>query len=200
MAANPGETQVFKAQLQAKIQKLLAEFAEGKINREQFHVLYARYDGQLGAIDQGLAIANNPGETIGIRHAHMGKAVGLAIYHNKSGTFVDTLGQFDVPPQQIASILNDYTQMMVEHRYMERRVMQAGENAWLIFAPGKHTTVITLFYKEPSAQQGREIERLHHDFEVANESALSAMRIDKTKLAYPFLVFVQQKLTRDRKA
>lgn len=197
MAANPG---VLKAQLEAKIQKLLAEFADGKINREQFHMLYARYDGQLGAIEQGLDIVNSPGETIGIRQAHMGKAVGLAIYHHNSGTFVDTLGQFDVPPQQIAPVLNDYTQMMVEHRYVERRVVQAGENAWLIFAPGKYTTVITLFYKEPSAQQGREIERLHHDFEVANEAALSMRRIDKTRLAYPFLVFVQQKLTRDRKA
>jgi hypothetical protein len=199
MATNPVDIQAMKALLEEKIQKLLAEFAEGKINREQFHVIYARYDSQLGAIQQGFAIAGNPGETIGIRHAHMGKAVGLAIYHHKSGTFVDTLGQFEVSPQQIAPILNDFTQMMAENRYMERRVVQAGENAWLIFAPGKYTTVITLFYKEPSAQQGREIERLHHDFEVANDAALSMLHIDKSKLAYPFLVFVQQKLTRDRK-
>jgi hypothetical protein len=199
MAANSENTQQLKGQLQLKVQKLLTEFAEGKISREQFHVIYARYNDQMHALEQGLAVVSSPGETIGIRQAHMGKAVGLAIYHNKSGTFVDTLGQFDVPPQQIAPILNDYTQMMAEQRFTERRVVQVGDNAWLVFAPGKFTTVITLFYKEPSVQQGLEIERLHHDFEFANATALSTLQIDKTRLAYPFLVFVQQKLTRDRK-
>ena len=42
--------------------------------------------------------------------------------------------------------------------------------------------------------------RLHHDFEVANDAFLSKGRGDANTLAYPFLVFVQQKLTRERRA
>jgi hypothetical protein len=75
-------------------------------------------------------------------------------------------------------------------------VEQVGEREWLLFAAGRYTTVITLFQHEPSAQQSREIERLHYDFEVANASMLAGSRLDASKLAYPFLTFVQQKIKR----
>ncbi len=124
----------------------------------------------------------------------MGKATGLMIYHNKSGMFVDTLGNFDIPSGRIASILNDFSQMMEEERLIDRRVEHVGEREWLLFAAGTYTTIVTLFHNEPSPEQSREIERLHHDFEVANQRQLGLPRVDSSKLAYPFLVFIQQKL------
>ena len=47
--------QVFKAQTQEKIRKLIAEFAEGMVSREQFHVIYERYTSQLAMADMAAA-------------------------------------------------------------------------------------------------------------------------------------------------
>lgn len=200
-AAN-SRIETLKTQIQTKIDSTLAEFADGKISREQFHAIYAHYSSQLSMIEEAFAatngenpaLAGKPNETIAIRTAHMGKAIGLVIYHNKSGMFVETLGQFDVPPSRIAPTLNDFSSMMDSRRLIERRIEKIGMKQWLLFAAGKHTCVVTIFHNEPSPQQSREIERLHHDFEVANEAQLSSGRVDPTKLAYPFLVFIQQKL------
>jgi hypothetical protein len=196
--------EVFKTQIQNKIDTTLAEFADGNISREQFHAIYAHYSSQLTMIEEAVTATRNgetpalkgkANETIAIRTAHMGKAVGLVIYHNKSGMFVETLGQFDVPPSRIAPTLNDFSFMMEGRRMIERRIEKIGMKQWLLFAAGKHTCVVTIFHNEPSPQQSREIERLHHDFEVANEAQISGGRVDPTKLAYPFLVFIQQKLS-----
>jgi hypothetical protein len=194
--------EAFKAQVQAKVETLLAEFAEGKLNREQFHNIYAHYSNQLQLADQAMhegdsnRVEGAAGETIAIRQTFMGKAMGLVIYHNKSATLVDTLGEFDVSPEVIAPVLNDFSQLMEANKLIDRRIFQVAERQWLLFAAGRYTTVVTLFQNEPSNHQSREIERLHYDFEVANAAFLAIGRVDPTKLAYPFMVFVQQKLRR----
>jgi hypothetical protein len=185
-----------KAQVESKIQGLLTEFAEGKISREQFQVIYARYDSQLLAVEKGLDAADvsNGVDTIHVRAIHMGKAMGLAIYHHRSGRVLDTLGAFEIQTSRVASVLNDFSQLMESRRLIDRKVERVADQSWLFFAAGKHTTIVTLFQNEPSQQQMREIERLHHDFEVANDASLGGMQVDPTRLAYPFHVFIQQKL------
>ncbi len=195
-----GET--LKREIQTKIQTVLAEFADGTLSREQFHAIYAHYSAQLSFLESAInqdndgKPASKPNETIAIRTSHMGKAIGMVIYHNKSGMFVETLGAFDVPPSRIAPTLNDFSTLMDTNKLIDRRVEKIGMKQWLLFAPGKTTTVVTLFQNEPSPHQNREIERLHHDFEVANQALLAGGRVDPSKLAYPFMVFIQQKLKR----
>jgi len=197
---NSQKIELYKAQTQKKIDELLEEFSEGKINREQFHAMYAHHNGKLKLAEQALekddatVVDSAPGQTYAIRQAHMAKAIGLMIYHNKSGMYVDTLGFFDIPPGRVAPILNDFSELMQGNRLIDRRVERITDKGWLLFAAGTYTTVVTLFHNEPSPAQSREIERLHHDFEVANHSQLTQSRIDASKLAYPFLVFIQQKL------
>jgi hypothetical protein len=196
------KAEAFKTEVQQKIQGLIAEFAEGKISREQFNVLYERYNGQLQIAEHAL-LSGNPDavkiaqagpSTVMVKDALMGKAIGLAIYHNKSGTMVDTLGNFDVPVTLISSVLNDFSMMMQDNKLIDRRVQKVSSKQWLLFAAGKFTTIVTLFQNEPSQQQSREMERLQHDFEEANRAFLQKEQVDKDKLAYPFLSFVQQKL------
>ena len=203
---NSDKIAVYKAQAQAKIDDLLEEFAEGKINREQFHALYAHHNAKLKLAEQAQekddpdVVDLSPGQTTyAIRQAHMAKAVGLMIYHNKSGMYVDTIGYFDIPPSRVAPILNDFSELMQGNRLIDRRVERITDKGWLLFAAGTFTTVVTLFQNEPSSAQSREIERLHHDFEVANHGQLTQSRIDASRLAYPFLVFIQQKLARENK-
>ncbi len=195
-----------KSQLQTKIQKLLSEFADGTISREQFHVIYERYTSQMAMADMALRssspdavlglVQGDGTSTVAIKEQHMGKAVGMTIYNNRSGTLLEVLGDFDVPPAKLAPILNDFSLMMESGKLVEREVRKIGAKQWLLFAAGRFTTVVTLFQNEPSELQLREIERLHHDFEEANKIFFNKGSVDATKLAYPFLVFVQKKMQR----
>lgn len=193
------KAEAFKVMVEEKIQKLVAEFAEGKISREQFHAIYARYSSQLSIANQAM-VSGNPDAvgitqggppTIAMRDALMGKAIGLLIYHHNSGTVVETLGNFDVPVNKLSAVLNDFTLMLQSGKHIDYRVERLQEEQWLLFDPGRYTTIVTLFRHEPSQVQIREIDRLHHDFEQAN-STLRNDFVDADKLAYPFLVFVKK--------
>ncbi len=199
------KVKAFKALIQQKIQKLITEFADGAISREQFHVIYERYTSQMaladmaamsGAPDAVMGMVQDGPPTLAVKEAHMGKAIGMTIYNNRNGTLLETLGDFDVAPDKLAPILNDFTMMMESGKRVEREIRKISAKQWLMFAAGKYTTVVTLFHNEPSEVQSREIERLHHDFEEANQAFFNNAQIDATKLAYPFLVFVQKKMRR----
>lgn len=195
--------QIFKAQIQQKIQQLISEFASGAISREQFHAVYERYTGQLALAQLAeasyspeavLGIVRDMQPTIAVKEQHMGKAVGMAIYSHRTGTILETLGGFDVPPDKLTPILNDFTLMLERGKRLEREVRRINARQWLVFAAGRYTTVVTLFRNEPSELQQREIERLHHDFELANEANLRNAKVDAGRLAYPFLTFIQRKV------
>lgn len=193
----------FKAQVEQKIQALLEEFANGKLSREQFQAIYERYNSQLLLAEQALrstnpdvviGMAQGGPPTIAMKEAYMGKALGMMIYNNMNGTEIETLGEFNVPVDKIAPTLNDFSQMMKGSRLVDRQAKKIGMREWLLFVGGNYTTVVCLFQNEPSPDQCREIERLHHDFELANCWFLRNVEADKSKLAYPFMTFVQKKL------
>jgi hypothetical protein len=192
----------FRITVEGKIKSIVGEFAEGMISREQFHVLYERYSSQLTIANHALAsgnpdavsIAQGGPPTIAVRDAYMGKARGLMIYHNNSGTMLETLGDFEVPVSRISPVLNDFSMMMESNQLIDRRVERYAEREWLLFVAGRFTTVVTLFRNEPSQGQIREIERLHHDFEEANRLLLERENFDTSRLAYPFLVFIKKKM------
>lgn len=195
--------QVFKSQTQEKIRKLIAEFAEGTVSREQFHIIYERYTSQLAMADMAatsrspdavMGMLSDMPATVAVREAHMGKAVGMTIYNNRSGILMETLGDFDVSPEKLSPILNDFSMMMQSGKSVDRETRKISAKQWLVFAGGLYTTVVTLFRNEPSEAQCREIERLHRDFEAANQAFFVTSKIDSTKLAYPFIVFVQRKV------
>lgn len=206
MAPDPEDVvQTYKAQIQKKIQKLVAEFAEGSISREQFHVLYDRYNSQLALADMAasssmpqaiMGIVEDGTPTLVVRAKTMGKAVGIAIYNNRNGILLETLGDFDVPSDTLAPILNDITMLMEGGKLVEREVREIGPKQWLTFAGGKFTTVVTLFQNQPSDQQMREITRLHHDFEEANKAFFKGGQVDASRLAYPFVAFIERAGTR----
>jgi hypothetical protein len=197
MKRNTQYAEMFKKSLLDKIQALLDEFAEGKINRDQFHTLYERYNNRLQIVDHALLtgnpdaveIAETGPTTLQVREETEGKALGLVIYHNARGTVVETLGNFNVTTKRVLAVLMDFVR--APH---EPRVEHVAENQWLLLVNGRFTTVITLFQNEPSRVQIRELERLHRDFEDANHYAFERGAVDAQTLGYPFLTFVQKKL------
>jgi len=196
------KAQAFKLKVIEKIQGLLNEFAEGKLNQEQFNVLYERYSGQLAMAQQALESGNAEAinqvtagkSTIALKQEYMGKAIGLGIYLNKSGVAIETLGEFDVSAFVISPVLSEFTPLMESGKPIEPRAGKLKDKRWLLFTGKRFTTVATLFHNPPSPLQIDEIERLHQDFETANAALLERGLLDSKKLAYPFIVFIQKKL------
>lgn len=201
MTSARAKAEEFKSSIEKKIRALIVEFSDGKISREQFHTIYERYNAQLAIATHALmsgnpdaySIAEDGMSTIAIRSELMGKAMGLMIYHNKSGTILETLGDFDVPVTYISPILSTISLMMDQGKFIERRVEQYGEKQWLHYAAGRYSTIVTEFHHEPSQHQSLELERLLHDFEHANQVLLQREMVDAQKLGYPFVVFIRKK-------
>jgi hypothetical protein len=189
--------ETFKATLNDKIQALLDEFAEGRINRDQFHALYERYNSRLQIVEHALLsgnpdaveIAESGPSTLWVREETEGKALGLMIYHNVMGTVIETLGDFNAPLQVVMPALLGFVRAP-----QPNRVLKITENQWLLLVGGKFTTILTLFKNEPSRVQMRDLERLHRDFEEANHYAFERGAVDAQTLGYPFVAFVQKKL------
>lgn len=194
------EIQAFMAAVEDKIQKLVTEFADGGISREAFQAIYERYTGQITLAQEALNSGNlssvygarNTESTIAVRNAHASKALGLMIYHYNSGSILETLGGFDIPVVLVMPVLANFGKIVHENKFVESYVEKFGDHQWLMYGPGRHTAVVTLFYNEPSEQQINRVESLHRDFEKANRATLADSQfINRDALAYPFTVFVQ---------
>lgn len=194
----------FKETVENKIRSLIEEFAEGKISREQFHIIYERYNAQLSIATHAMvsgnpdavAIVQGGPPTIVIKDAAMGKATGMMVFHTRSRATLETLGEFSVEMERIQPILDDLTAKSRAGQRVERRVEKISDKQWLTFGVGKSTMVVTQFSRQPSEQQNREIERLHVDYERANGALLQTDRVDAKQLACPFLIFVLKKVNR----
>jgi hypothetical protein len=189
----------FQEEVQRKIRNLLAEFGEGKLSNEQFNILYERYNNQLEmalqARDEQNAVASGVDSTIAIKQATTGKAMGMAIYHHRSGTIIETLGTFDLPPDSISPTINDFSRKLEQREFIDPVTRKLSSGLWVVFMARHFTTAVVIFKNEPAPRQIRELERLLHDFEEANSIYLDKLHVDKEKLAKPFLGFVRRKLT-----
>ncbi|MBZ0299530.1 MAG: hypothetical protein K8J31_07320 [Anaerolineae bacterium] len=196
------QAEVFMYRVEEKIRALLRDYSDGKLNSEQFHVIYERYANQrllaqqamLTGDAQVLADTGDGLSTLTIKDEHMGKALGLRIYHHHSGACIETMGEFEVSAFIVSPVLTEFRYQLSIGQLIRPRVEKLKERRWLLFSAEPHTTVVTQFRNEPSPLQIREVQRLHHDFEVANQTCLSDRIPDPKALAYPLRTFVQRKV------
>jgi hypothetical protein len=192
------KTEAIAQSLRQKMDALLADFANGKINRDQFHAVYEKYNAQLAMAEQVLNGSTNPftaaddtQSTIAILDQHMGKPLGLTVY-TRQGAQIEALGEFEVPPSRVRPLLEQIQGAPAG----EQRVDKMSFNRWLLCLAGHYCVIVTLFKNEPSQAQIRDMLRLLTDFERANAQFLGGEAVDAGRLAYPFLAFIQRKLKR----
>ncbi len=193
--------QEFIAHVHAKMNRLVAEFAAGAINRTQFHHLYDRYQRQIMTVAQ-MITESDPNawrdaikeseDTVSVRKRLTAKAIGMSIYDNESGVPIETLGEFAVDPVLIVPMLSSYRSATAEIFRAGMRSTEMENGNWLCFVPGNYTTLIALFSLEPSENQLSTIERMHKDFEIANRAALEQRNFNPESMAFPFLSFVRK--------
>jgi hypothetical protein len=193
--------EVYLNRTYSKMTQCVEDFAGGKINREQFQELYAHYEREIGVISQLLAESDDPdewrrfvteGESIVIRKRHQARSIGFAIYDNDSGMPIETLGEFTVDSALLVPMLSSYRSATTEIFRAGMRNTQMENGQWLCFVPGRFTTLITLFTREPAEQQLEVLSRMHDHFEIANRSALESGTAQPGELALPFLAILKQ--------
>lgn len=190
----------FIAENRRKMEQLLEEFAEGKLNRDQFHTLYERYQVQINSI-KALLVEEDPSKwveaidgvaTIDIRSRLLGKAIGILIYTNRTGTLLDKLGTVQIDPLMVSELLEKIARQPRNDAISPELVAQRPNADWLYVVKGDLTTIIMLFSREPTIDQKLTVLRLHKDFERANVFMLQRPRITPDELAMPFRVIVQR--------
>lgn len=199
-SARQGEE--FIALVREKMSRLVQEFANGEINRTQFHRLYDRYQRQIAAVTQLLAesdpalwrAAVNDGEdTQHLKKRLSARPIGMAVYLAGADQPVQTFGVFDIAPSRIQPMLESYGRAVGDLFRAGMRRTELDDGRWLCFVPGARTTLVALFSLEPTDSQLATLDRLHHDFEQANRYALEQSAPDPQALAYPYYTFVQRR-------
>ncbi len=201
---------MFISQTRTKMEQLVEDFADGKLNREQFQMLYDRYQTQINGVKL-ILMENDPSmwstaldtqETLALRKKLLAKAVGLVVYLNKTGTLLDTLGKFEVDGTNVAKLMQKFKEYVDKHgeptsshpteiRYRQM-VVELPPYDWMFIAKGLLTTTITRFSREPTQDQRETMIRLLRDFEMANTSHLKKPNVTVEDLAMPFQVFVKR--------
>jgi hypothetical protein len=193
----PTRAETMRAEIQDKVKKLIQDFTEGTISSEQFDLIYGRYHNQLALVEQSLygESYESPVNTVALLDATRARATGLTIYHHRSGTTLETMGKFDLPPEIIAPVLNEISLKLEARQYVEPFSEKVNKEGWVAFFVREFTTVIVLFRNEPARLQMRQLQRLHHDFEEANRRLLDKFDVDRDRdrLARPFSGFIKDK-------
>lgn len=197
--------EVFISATRSKMEKLVEEFADGRLNREQFHTLYDRYQTQINGVQTMIRDTDPDGwqqmidgeRTIAIRKRLMGKAKGMLIYNDKTGILLDTMGDFSVDPLLISELLKKLGEEEKEKARSEDAsdncmAVETKDNSWVFLARGKFTTIVTAFTREPTSDQQETLMQLHKDFERANASLLEKSGVTVNELAMPFRVLIKQ--------
>jgi hypothetical protein len=189
------------AQLRKKMRDLANEFANGEINREQFHTLYERYQSQinlaaLAADEYAARPTATSDETIAIRRNLSGKALAMTVYHYRSAQFIETLGGYDVPFADVRDILRTIAERAAEGEPLEPQT-HPYKGHYLLFVPGKYTLSMMVFSHEPVVRQIATVQNMHADFEVANAAVLQRPQVTG-ELAVPFFSLVMRSLGKRR--
>lgn len=193
-------------QLQAKLRRLADEFAAGEINREQFYSIYEHYQAQLNLasamLDEvevgGMPTASNV-ETIMLRKKLTAVAQSAAVYLNQGAQLIETLGAFQVPEAVVKTTIRGIVEHMLKNGLAPEPITQQHGNEWVLYMPGRYSTVIMTFTHEPVIRQVAIVQNMHHDFETANEAALVSGDTKAAKLVFPFVAFVKKSISGSRR-
>jgi hypothetical protein len=186
--ASEQEAQAYLQRTREKIQELAHRFADGGLNRKQFEDLYTYYQNEIQRLE--FFINENPlaeawknviseGQSVMIRRKSAARLVGYSIYENHSGMPLRTAGDFGVDPALFVPMLYS---------------TQIEGGKWLCFTPGKFTTTLALFSREPAGKQLTTMEELQKLFESANKAVLERLPVDTSVLVCPQEFFLTHPL------
>jgi hypothetical protein len=190
----------FIAEIQQKIDKLLQDFDDGKLNKEQFNTVYARYAGQMRMVEEARQMGlNNPEDagkdnkkTAMLLSERAAKIQGMRIFDARTSMDIDTLGTFEVPTNWLMPFVNNMFMAMEAKQPLGRLIEKVDDKRHVVMMSGKHTVIAAVVNTQPSPRQLQELNQMHRDFEQANRSFFQSQNVNANDLAYPFLMIINQ--------
>ena len=191
--------QAYLERVQAKINKLAEEFANGSINRLQFQELYEHYRREQQTVRRYLELtpdseewksATSEGKSVVIRQQNVAKVLGYSVYENESGMPLNTIGDFEIEAELAVPMLSSYRTATKEIFGAGMRSTAIEGGRWLSYMPGEFTTLMALFSTDPATQQLESLEELHRLFELANRTLLSKQPVSPDELVFPHKYFL----------
>lgn len=179
--------------LRRKIESVVDEFSNGKINRAQFNAIYQRYSEQRQIIER--LIDRNPnsdawkqvislkGQTGFLRDHFEAQVLYFLVYHNSSTEPI--LGGGVQKPNH--KLVEPVIKMVwsLKNRPQQGLGRKPFGNQWLILAVGDYAATAVVWSLEPSIAQARLVRDLHADFERANRAALARGWIVRERMVFP---------------
>ncbi len=176
------EANLYLQELRSKMARVAEEFAQGKLNRVQFHEIYTHYQQQRAEIET--VISNVPGSdawrgvvstghTTMLRQRNAAQILSYAIYDNSTSLSLVSGGQFKLDADLVVPMLSSFRSATQEifGKGMQNTEIEGGR--WLCFVPGQYTTLFVVFSVEPARSQVALIQDLHRDFETAHAQSLA---------------------------
>ncbi len=180
--------------LRQRMTSVAEEFAQGRINRAQFHAIYNRY-GEQRLIIEALLSRNpqsdawktvaRPGHTSFLRQHFAARLLFYALFPLGQIRPIVHHGSRPPRPKDIIPILQALPDFIQQKGPLGPAKKRVRDGSWLVIVPGKYTVSLLLYSLEPSAQQIMRVEDLHADFERANARALSQADYTQERLVFP---------------
>lgn len=165
--------------IRQKMETLAGDFAEGKINKDQFNAVYHHYSQQMEVVQR--LIEKNPDSDAWKKAAAPGVTEFLKDEFRPEVRLCATLkiGEDQplyidgkVPTQTAKALYSEFKSLkLTANRGLYRHEIT---NGWIVVAVGELSVTLVVFSAEPSIDQSRRIEDIHNVFERANGIALRA--------------------------
>jgi hypothetical protein len=176
----PENPQAALALIRRKMEMVVTEYTQGRINRAQFNAIYRRYSEQQSVISR--LIERNPdneawkqvaapGHTSFLREHFEARLLYYLVYRHNLFAPLMMGGKQQPNVDQIGAVLRSLWNMPNRPKVGLAR-KELGNGQWLVLALGEFAVTLTVFQLEPSATQINRVRDLHTDFERANRPAL----------------------------
>jgi hypothetical protein len=182
----------YSNRVRSKLAALVEDFAQGRVNRAQFEVLYAHYQKERDAVEKLIAsqpssdawrMAMTEGQSVMIRRRLGSRVLGYAVYADEDPTPLRVYGEFaELDAKQLASLLDylDEKKSLITVTNFDQKA------TCLCIVPGELATLFVLFSTEPARIQIQLLQDLHQHFERANYRVLARSFYKPGDLVFPF--------------
>jgi len=165
--------------IRQKMETLAGDFAEGKINKDQFNAVYHHYAQQMEVVQK--LIEKNPDSDAWKKAAAPGvteflkeefrpevKLCAMLKLGEDQPLYIDG----KVQPETAKALYSEFKSLkLTSTKGLFRREIT---NGWMVVAVGELSVTLVVYSGEPSVEQTRRIEDIHRVFERANGIALRA--------------------------
>lgn len=181
-----------------KLTTLVEDFAQGRVNRAQFEVLYAHYQKERDAIEKLIAsqpssdawrMAMTEGQSVIIRRRLAARVMGYAVYANQDPVPLRVYGECAELSEAQLLLLLDYLERETEDQpfiIVNDFDMGIEGATCLCIVPGEFAALFVLFTTEPARVQIQLLKDLHQHFERANHRILARSFYKVNDLVFPY--------------